>query len=104
MSDFAELRRSKTEFSFEPKGENHYRKVDLKRHHSTRRLSRKLTETQYPASSLAVRQCLKIRLKLKPFKLRMQPLLTKDQKCGGLDFAKVHKNWTILDWGRVLFQ
>ena len=34
--------------------------------------------------------------KLKPLKLRIKSRLTVDQKCRRLDFAKAHKNWTII--------
>ena len=68
-----------------------------------KRVVKNLTERQHPASRLAGHQCLKNSLKLKPLKLRMKPWLTVAGQHRWLDFAKVHKNCTTLDWSRVCF-
>ena len=101
-SDTPEPRRSRPEIYFEQRGENRYHETDLIRHHSTRGLSKELTERQHPASKLAVHWCLETNLKLKPLRLRMQPRLSVDRKRRRLDFAKAHKKtrFWVRGWGR----
>ena len=75
----------------------------LKRHQSTRKLARKLSGKQHPASKSTVHRYLRQCLRLKPLKLRMQPRLTAAQSRKRLDFAKARINWSIQDWRRVFF-
>lgn len=78
-------------------------KAALKRHQSVRKLATKLTAKGHPASKSTVHQYLTKCLHLKSLKLRRQPKLTEVQKRKRLAFAKARKNWTILQWRRVLF-
>lgn len=78
-------------------------KATLKRRQSTRKLAKKLTEKGHPVSKTTVHHYMTKCLRLKPLKLRQQPKLTDAQKRKRLAFARERKNWTILDWRRVLF-
>ena len=60
----------------------------LKRHQSTRKLSRKLTAKQHAVSKSAVHRYLRHCLQLKLLKLRRQPGLTAAQRQKRLDFAR----------------
>ena len=75
-------------------------KAVLKRRQSTRKLAKKLTEKGHPVSKTTVdnymTECLGPNL-------RRQPKLTEAQKRKRLAFSRERKNWTILDWRRVLF-
>ena len=75
----------------------------MKRHQSTRKLARKLSAKNHPASKSAVHRYLRQCLRLKPLKPRVEPKLTAAQRRKRLDFAKSRINWSIQDWRRVLF-
>ena len=78
-------------------------KAVLRRHRSVRKLARKLVAKGHPESKTTVHQYLAKCLYLKSLKLRRKPKLTEAQKRKRLAFAKARKNWTILQWRRVLF-
>ena len=40
---------------------------------------------------------------LKSYKARKKPFINKKQRRARLKFAKDHKDWTIEDWGKVIF-
>ena len=75
----------------------------LKRGQSTRKLARRLTASGHPVSKSAVHRYLRVTMKLKPIKPRLQPKLTEPQKKRRLEFAMARRNWTVKDWRRVLF-
>ena len=73
----------------------------LKRGQSTRKLARRLTASGHPVSKSAVHRYLRVTMKLKPIKPRLQPKLTEPQKKKEAGVAR--RNWTVKDWRRVLF-
>ena len=75
----------------------------LKRGQSTRKLTRMLIASGHPISKSTVHSYLRISLKLKLIRPRLQPKLKELQKRKRLEFAIERRNWTVDDWRRVLF-
>ena len=74
-----------------------------KRHQSTRKLSRRLTNAGYKASHATVHSYLRENLGMRPLKLKKSPKLTEKQRADRLKFARERTNWSVEDWQRVLW-
>ena len=78
-------------------------KSAFKRHLCTRTLAKKLTAKKHPVSKSAIYRYLKTYLQLKPLKVKLQRMLTEDQKRWWMESVKARKNWTVQGWRRIIF-
>ena len=78
--------------------------VTGKRHQSTRKLSRRLTNAGYKVSLATVHRYLRENLGMRPLKLKKSPKLTEKQRADRLKFGRERKkNWFVEDWQRILW-
>ena len=70
---------------------------------STRLISRNLKSKGFSISQVTVHTYLRKNLKVRPYKPQVQPKLTEKQRTARLKFCNERKNWTIVNWQRVLF-
>ena len=74
-----------------------------KRQISTRKLSQILKSKGFPVSHVTIHTYLRKSLKLKPYKPRIQPRLTENQRIARLKFCQERKEWSVNEWQRVIF-